>query len=100
MINVLIIDNEAKFSDSLKSFIKDKGHEAFTAEGVIEAIFILEKEEPHLVFLDLLFLGTPSGLMLIERTKRSDKKKKIYLMCGSDAIDEELSKRIGADGII
>jgi len=100
MIKVLIIDQATRFSGSLESFIKAKGHEAFSAKSVIEAIFILEKEEPHLVFLDLLFLGMPSGLMLIERMKRTDEKRKIYLTCEPDAMGEELSKRIGADGVV
>jgi DNA-binding NtrC family response regulator len=100
VIKVLIVDNEAKFSDSLESFIKDKGHEAFTAKGIMEAIFLLEKEEPHLVFLDLLFLSTPSGLTLIERMKAAGKKRKIYLICDIDRIGKELPRQIRVDGMI
>jgi DNA-binding response OmpR family regulator len=100
MIKALIIDQATRLSDCLESFIKAKGHEVYSAKSVIEAIFILEKEKPHLVFLDLLFLGTPSGLMLIERMKKSNKKRKIYLTCGPDAMGEELAKRIGVDGAI
>lgn len=99
MIKVLIVDNEARFSDFLESFIKDKGHEAFTAKGIMEAIFVLEKEQPHLVFLDLLFLGTPSGLTLIERMK-GDWRRKIYLMCDIDRMGKELPKQVRIDGMI
>lgn len=99
MIKALIIESETKFSDSLESIIKAKGYEAFTADGIIEATFILEKEEPHLVFLDLLFLSTPSGLTLIERMK-GNWRRKIYLLCDIDRIGKELPKKIRVDGII
>jgi len=100
VIKVLIIDREVGILDSLGSFIKAKGHEAFGAQDIIEATSLLEKEEPRLVFVDLLFLGTPSGLPLVERMKRADKKRKIYLMCKFPAMCEILAKRIGADGVI
>lgn len=100
MIKVLIIDNEAEFLDYLELIVKAKTHEAFTAKDTTAAIFLLEKEDPHLVFLDLLFLKTPSELLLFERIRKSSKRRKIYLTCGSDEIDQELSKQIGADGVI
>ena len=100
MIKVLIIDRETKLLDSLGSFVKAKGHEAFGAKDAIEAASVLEKEEPDLVFVDLLFLGTPSGLPFIERMRGTDKKRKIYLMCAFPAMCEILAKRIGADGVL
>jgi len=100
VIKVLIIDKETGLLDSLKSYIRAKGHEAFAAKDTVEAAYFLKSEEPHLVFLDLLFLGTPSGLPLVERMKRTDKKRKIYLMCRFPAMCEILAKRIGADGVI
>lgn len=100
MIKVLIIDRETELLDSLGSFVKAKGHEAFGAKDIIEAASLLEKEEPHLVFVDLLFLGQPSGLPLIERMRRTDNKRKIYLMCRFPAMYEILAKRIGADGVL
>jgi len=100
MIKVLIIDNEAIFLDYLESAIKAKGHKAFTAKDIVEAILVLQREEPHLVFLDLLFLSTPSGQLFFKKMKGNAKKRKIYLTCGSYTIGEELSKRIGADGVI
>jgi len=100
MIKALIIDKPNDFSNSLKLLIKGKGHKVFRAEDIIKAFFLLEKEEPHLVFFDLLFLVTPSGLRLLKRMKRTDRKRKIYLTCGPDAMGKELAKRIGADGAI
>ena len=100
MIKALIIDKPNGFSNSLKLLIKGKGHKVFSAEDIIKAFFLLEKEEPHLVFFDLFFLSTPSGLRLIERIKAVGKKIKIYLTYDRDAIGKELSKRIGIDGVI
>jgi len=100
VIKVLIIDRETKLLDSLGAFLKAKGHEVFGAKDIIEATSVLEKEEPHLVFFDLLFLGQPSGLPLIERMRRTDNKRKIYLMCRFPAMYEILAKRIGADGVL
>lgn len=100
MIKVLIIDTETRILDSLASFIRGKGHEAFGAKDIMEVVSLLEREEPHLVFMDALFLGRPSALPLVDRIKRTDKKVKIYLMCGFPPMGEILAKRIGADGII
>jgi len=99
-IRVLIVDKETDFSDYLASFIKAKGHEAFGAKDITEVISVMEKEEPNLVLLDMLFLGTPSGLPLVEGMKRTERKRKVYLMCASPAMGEILASRIGADGVI
>lgn len=100
MIKALIIDKPNDFSNSLKLLIKGKDHKVFSAEDIIKAFFLLEKEEPHLVFFDLLFLGTPSGLRLIERMKAAGKKRKIYLTYDRDAVGKELAERIQVDGAI
>jgi DNA-binding response OmpR family regulator len=98
-VKILILGKEAESSD-LELIIKLKKHESFVAKDVISAIFLLEKEEPHLIFFDLVFLKTSSGLSLFERIRKSGREGKIFLTCSPNAIDEELASQIGADGVV
>ncbi len=98
-MKILILGKEAEFSD-LELIIKAKKHKAFIAKDIISAIFLLEKEEPHIIFFDLVFLKTPSGLLLFERMRKSSKERKIFLTCSPNAIDEEMASQMGADGVV
>lgn len=51
---ILVVDDETKILDVVKSFLESKGYEVFTAENGKEAMGIFERESISLVVLDLM----------------------------------------------
>lgn len=51
---VLVVDDEAKILEVIKSFLESKGYAVFTAENGKQAFHIFEKENISLVILDLM----------------------------------------------
>ena len=54
MKKILIVDDEAKIIDVVKSYLESKGYSVLTAENGRQALDIFEKQEISLVLLDLM----------------------------------------------
>jgi len=55
---VLVVDDEVKILEVIKSFLESKGYTVFTAENGKQAFDIFERENISLVILDLMLPGT------------------------------------------
>ena len=80
MYNILICDDEADIRSALKIYLKGEGYELFDAENGKQALEVIEKNEIHLLIMDImmympiitiikLFCGHVSLMAVIKRKK-------------------------------
>lgn len=93
---VLVVDDEVKISEVIKSFLESKDYLVFTAEDGRQAFSILEKENIAFVILDLMLPDMP-GEEICSRLRR--KSRVPILMLTAKVGEEDLLRGldIGAD---
>lgn len=96
MVKLLVADDEEKICKLLQSFFSDRGFDVITANDGEEALAIIRKEQPHLVFLDLHMPGL-GGLEVLEEARKIDDTIKFIVITAVE--DEEIiekAKQLGA----
>ena len=96
---VLVVDDEVKILEVIKSFLESKGYIVFTAENGKEAFSILEKENIALVILDLM-LPDLSGEDICMTLRQ---KSRVPIIMLTAKVEEESMLKglgIGADDYI
>lgn len=100
MIKLLVVDDEKGITDALKSFFQMRGFSVLTACSGEDALEVVEKDKPDIVFLDIRMKGM-DGLQVLERIKKKDDKIKVIMLTiheEKEIIDK--AKRLGADEYI
>ncbi len=93
---VLLVDDEARILNFLKYKLKASGYEVFTAHNGLEALEMVEAEEPDLMVLDLV-MPEMSGFETLKRLRSFSPVPVIILSArGSDA-DKIEGLELGAD---
>ena len=57
MAKILIIDDDVSIVNMIETALLKAGHEAWRAYSGTEALFLLERERPDLILLDLMLPG-------------------------------------------
>lgn len=65
---ILVVDDEVSVRESLHDWLKDSGHEVFTAANGGEALEIVKDKKPEIVITDLVMPGM-DGLELTKKVK-------------------------------
>ncbi len=65
---VLVVDDEFEIRDVLSNFLTEKGYEVILASNGEEAIELAEKENPHVILLDVKMPGI-DGIETCSRLK-------------------------------
>lgn len=99
LIKILIVDDELKILEVVRSFLEDHGFVVFTAENYKEAFQIFDRENISLILLDLMLPGM-SGEEICIRIRRESRVPIIMITAKADenAVLEGLG--IGADDYI
>ena len=66
--NILVIDDEKEIRDLLEINLKNEGYNVFKASNREKALEILDKEEIHLMVLDIMMPGM-DGLEVCRRVR-------------------------------
>ncbi len=86
-MNILIIDDEQPIRESLTIFIRELGHEVFTAADGREGFALLQRHPIHLVFTDIR-MPNMDGFEFIRAVKESDRKMvDIVLITGHGQVE-------------
>lgn len=99
MINILICDDEKDIVSALKIYLQAEGYQIFEAYDGCEALEILDREEIHLVLMDIMMPKMDGITAMVEIRKKSNVPV-IMLTAKSEDTDKVLGLTIGADDYV
>jgi two-component system nitrogen regulation response regulator NtrX len=93
---ILIIDDEPAILRSMSDIFSDEGYNVICAEDGSQALSLLEKETPDLIFLDI-WLPDSDGLKLLPGLKKEHPQVPIIMISGHGTIETAvLATKMGA----
>jgi len=100
MIKILAVDDEPGICRLIKETFSPIGFTVLTATSGQEALSLVKKENPKLVFLDIRMLGM-SGLDVLKEIKAYDKSIKVVMLTvANDTVTRAKALELGADQYI
>ena len=99
MYNVLICDDERDIVSALKIYMESEGHHALCAYSGKEALELLEREEVHLVLLDIM-MPEMDGIETLSWIRETSNVPVIFLTAKSEDTDKILGLTVGADDYV
>ena len=99
MYNILICDDERDIVNALKIYLNDASYTLFEAFDGKEAIKVVEKQEIHLVLLDIM-MPEMDGMEAMVKIREKSNVPIILLTAKSEDSDKILGLTVGADDYI
>lgn len=100
MIKLLAVDDEKGICSFLRDFFSERGYMIFTALNGKDALAIIKKERPNIVFLDIK-MPEMDGLEVLKRIKEMDNSIKVIMVTvAGDQATKDKAKELGADEYI
>ena len=85
-INILVVDDEKEIADLVEIYLVSDGYKVFKANNALDGLEILEKEEIHLVLLDIMMPGM-DGLEMCRKIRETNNIPIIMLSAKSTDLD-------------
>ena len=98
-ISILVVDDEKEIADLVEIYLVSDGYKVFKANNAQEGLEILDKEEIHLVLLDIMMPGL-DGLHTMQRLREFSNVPVILLTAKSEDNDKILGLTAGADDYV
>ena len=98
-INILVVDDEKEIAELVEIYLVSDGYRVFKAENAREGLEILEKENIHLVLLDIMMPGM-NGLEMCRKIRETNNIPIIMLSAKSTDLDKILGLGTGADDYV
>lgn len=99
MYNILICDDDRDIVNALKIYLADFKYNIFEAYNGMEAIETIERNEIHLVLLDIMMPGM-DGIRALAKIREISNVPVIFLTAKSEDTDMILGLNVGADDYI
>ena len=99
MYNILICDDEKDIVNALKIYLQNPDYRLFEAGNGVEAVEIVQREEIHLILLDIM-MPQMDGITAMAKIRESYNMPIILLTAKSEDQDKILGLNIGADDYI
>lgn len=99
MYRVLICDDEKDIVSALEIYLKSEGYETVSVYDGKSALEILEREEIHLVLMDIMMPET-DGITALTQLRKTSNVPVIMLTAKGEDTDKILGLNIGADDYI
>ncbi len=99
MPNILICDDDRDIVNALKIYLSDPEYKLFEAFNGKEAIEIIEKEDIHLLLLDIM-MPLMDGITATAKIRQISPVPIILLTAKSEDADKVLGLNVGADDYI
>ena len=99
MYNILICDDQPDIVSALRIYLAPEGYQLFEAANGQQALEIMQKEEIHLVLLDVM-MPVMDGLTATEKIREFSNIPIILLTAKSELEDKVLGLNAGADDYI
>jgi DNA-binding NtrC family response regulator len=78
---IMIIDDEEEIRNFLENFFGGLGYKTLTAADLNQAVFILNRNQPDIVFLDIVLPGV-NGIEILKLLKRINPNMIVVMMSG------------------
>lgn len=98
-MTILIVDDDKEIADLVEIHLVAEGYQVFKAYHAKEALDILEKEEVHLVILDIMMPGI-DGIQLCKQIREDNAVPIIMLSAKSTDDDKIKGLATGADDYV
>ncbi len=99
MYNILICDDERDIVNALKIYLTDSNYQLFEASNGQQAIEQIEKQEIHLVLMDIM-MPVMDGITAMTKIRSFSNVPVILLTAKSEDTDKILGLNVGADDYI
>ena len=99
MFNILICDDEKDIVNALKIYLSDPNYRLLEAYTGLEALRIVEKEEIHLILMDIM-MPKLDGITAMSKIREISNVPVILLTAKSEDADKILGLNVGADDYI
>jgi len=99
MYNILICDDERDIVSALKIYLSDENYRLFEAGNGCEAVEIVEKNEIHLIIMDIM-MPQMDGIVATARLREKSNMPILLLTAKSESGDKVLGLNVGADDYI
>ncbi len=97
--NILIVDDEQEIADLVEIYLVSDGYKVFKANNAQDGLDILDKEDIHLVLLDIMMPGM-SGLEMCKKIRETNNIPIIMISAKSTDLDKILGLGTGADDYV
>jgi len=97
--HVLVVDDEAEIRDAIEIYLKNEAMVVHKAGDGMEALAILEREEIHLILLDIM-MPKMDGITATFKIRQEKNIPIIMLSAKSEDTDKILGLNIGADDYV
>ena len=96
---ILVVDDEKEIAELVEIYLVSDGYRVLKAKNAQEGLDILEREEVHLVLLDIMMPGM-NGLEMCEQIRRTRNIPIIMLSAKSTDLDKIRGLGTGADDYV
>ena len=97
--NILVVDDEKEIAELVEIYLVSDGYKVFKANNAQEGLAILDREEIHLVLLDIMMPGM-DGLEMCKKIRETNNIPIIMLSAKSTDLDKILGLGTGADDYV
>ncbi len=99
MYHILICDDEEDIVSALEIYLRADGYKTYKAYNGKEAVSVIEREEIHLVLLDIM-MPVMDGIETLSRIRQISNVPVIFLTAKGEDADKVLGLNIGADDYV
>lgn len=94
--HILVVDDEPEIQEAIEIYLKNENMQVFKANDGIEALEILEREDIHLVILDVM-MPRLDGIKTTFKIRETCNIPILMLSAKTEDIDKILGLNVGAD---
>lgn len=98
-MNILICDDDKEIVNAIEIYLRNEGYEVFKAYDGMEALKVVEKEEIHLILMDIM-MPKLDGMRTTMKIREERNIPIIMLSAKSEDYDKITGLNIGADDYI
>ena len=99
MYNILICDDQPDIVSALKIYLTPEGYRLFEASNGADAVALVEKEDIHLVLMDIM-MPQMDGITATAKIREFSNVPIVLLTAKSETEDMVLGLNVGADDYI
>lgn len=97
--NILVVDDEKEIAELVEIYLVSDGYKVFKADNAMDGLDILDKNEIHLVLLDIMMPGM-DGMEMCRKIRETNNIPIIMLSAKSTDLDKIMGLGTGADDYV